>query len=814
MAEAEGSNQNGQDEVNPSSCSDAPLSASESPPLTSESQQVTPSTEEAVRVHLAAEIPAGVRLRVTFEALPSQAQAEGEAQQQVSHSEALLTTDQPLVLTLPLSRAAQPTESAGQAVHRTIPMARPRPWSAIPIAKWSVRLRELANAWPYSLANTLFGLSLLLYLFVRLIGLTNFPIYFFTDEAVQTVLAADLLRDNLKGADQVFLPTYFENGGQYNLSLSVYLQVIPYLLFGKSVFVTRATSVLVTLGAAACLGLILREFFQVTYWWSGVLLLSMAPAWFLHSRTAFESVLFTSLYCGFLYAYLLYRNRSPRYLYLSLVVAALAFYAYSPGQMVMLVTGVLLFLTDLRYHWENRAVALRGLGLLILLALPYLRFRWIHPEAPLEHLQRIGSYWVTSLPLNEKLARFKSEYLYGLSPGYWYIPNGRDFIRHLMKGYGHLLKATLPFAVIGLALALRRIRNPAHRVTLIALLAAPTGGALAEIGITRVLVFVIPATLLTALGVNWVLGWLERRHIPQRLLAFGVFLAFATVNVYMLRDALINAPTWYQDYGLGGVQYGARQLFAAVQEHLERNPGTKMIVSPSWANGTDVLARFFLSDPLPIQLGSIEGYLFQHLPIDENTLFVMTPEEYQTATTSGKFTDIRVEQTLPYPDGRAGFYFVRLHYVENIDQILAAEREARRRLLEDVVQIDGQSVLVKYPHLDMGEIDNAFDGDERSLIRTLEANPMVIELTFPQARTLSGLTARVGGTATRLTVTLTVAGADQLVVYSAEAGSVPEPRQMDIAFDSPFPVRQLRIEVLNVNDGEPAHVHLWDIWLR
>jgi len=772
------------------------------------------TVHQAVRVHLAAELPAGVRLRVSLEALPASAQADVEGTQQVGNREVVLTTEEPLCLTLPIAQSAQLDEAAGDSIRLSASIVRPRPWSFPSMAAWFNRLRQAVRAYPYSLASTLFGLSLLLYLGVRLIGLTEFPIYFFTDEAVQTVLAADLLRDNFKGADQVFLPTYFENGGQYNLSLSVYLQVIPYLLFGKSVFVTRLTSVLVTLGAAFCLGLILRDFFQVTYWWSGVMLLSMAPAWFLHSRTAFESVLFTSLYCGFLYAYLLYRNRSPRYLYLALVIAALAFYAYSPGQMVMLVTGVLLFITDIRYHWANRAVALRGAGLLVLLALPYLRFRWVHPQAPLEHLRKIGSYWVTSIPLSEKIARFRSEYLYGLSPGYWYIPNQRDFVRHLMKGYGHLLRATLPFAIIGFGLALRWVRSSAHRITLIALLAAPTGGALAEVGITRVLVFVIPATLLTALGVNWVLGWLERWRIPQRAIALGLFAILTTVNLFMLRDALVNAPTWYHDYGLGGMQYGARQLFAAVQSYLDQHPSTKMIVSPSWANGTDILARFFLSDPLPVQLGSIEGYLFQHLPLDEDTLFVMTPEEYQTALTSKKFTNIRVEQTLPYPDGRDGFYFVRLRYVENIDQILAAEREARRRLLEAIVQIDGQSVQVRYPHLDMGEIGNAFDGDEQSLIRTLEANPMVIELTFPQARRLSGLTARVGGTATRLTVTLIAEGEDHPILYSTKAGSVPEPRLMSIPFDSPVFVHQLKLEIENVDDGEPAHVHLWEVWLR
>jgi hypothetical protein len=40
---------------------------------------------------------------------------------------------------------------------------------------------------------------LALYLAVRLISLPDFPIYFFGDEAIQTILASDLVRDGMRG---------------------------------------------------------------------------------------------------------------------------------------------------------------------------------------------------------------------------------------------------------------------------------------------------------------------------------------------------------------------------------------------------------------------------------------------------------------------------------------------------------------------------------------------------------------------------------------------------------------------------------------
>jgi hypothetical protein len=68
----------------------------------------------------------------------------------------------------------------------------------------------------------LFLLAIGLYLSTRLVGLERFPIYFFTDEAVQTVME-DFVQDDLRN---------YTGGtntlqGHVNLSsVSVYLQVV------------------------------------------------------------------------------------------------------------------------------------------------------------------------------------------------------------------------------------------------------------------------------------------------------------------------------------------------------------------------------------------------------------------------------------------------------------------------------------------------------------------------------------------------------------------------------------------------------------
>ena len=49
------------------------------------------------------------------------------------------------------------------------------------------------------------------------------------NEAVQTMSAVDLIARGMRDSLGRLFPVYFENGGQYNLSLSVYLQLLPAL---------------------------------------------------------------------------------------------------------------------------------------------------------------------------------------------------------------------------------------------------------------------------------------------------------------------------------------------------------------------------------------------------------------------------------------------------------------------------------------------------------------------------------------------------------------------------------------------------------
>jgi 4-amino-4-deoxy-L-arabinose transferase-like glycosyltransferase len=700
-------------------------------------------------------------------------------------------------------------------------------------SKW-VLSGKLKNYWdrliqwltPFKIELWLLAAGLLIYMLVRLIGLVNYPIYFFTDEAIQTTSAIDLVKNSFRSPEGILLPTFFKNGPYYNLGLSVYLQIIPYLLFGKSVFITRAVSVFFSIIAAVSISLTLRNIFSIKYWWAGVLVLSFVPSWFLHSRTAFETVIFVSCYAGFLYCYLMYRCRSPRYLYLVLVMAGLAFYSYSPGQLVIAATGIALLLLDVRYHWENRKMTIKVLITLVLIALPYLRFRLGSTFSPEEHLQLLNSYWVQPITLSEKLSRFWAEYSRGVSPYYWFIPNNHDLERHLMKGYGNLPIFTLPFFAVGLILTVLNIRKPAYRVLLVALLAAPLGSALVGIGITRVLVFIVPATILIVIGIGYCLDWLEKgfqsllskrstNHAGKNTLStwisIGLFWFLVLANILSARDALVNGPLWFNNYGLSGMQYGASQLFPAVIDYQKSHPIAHVIISPNWANGTDVVARFFSNVDGQFDLGSIEGHLIERKPLDENTVFVMIPEDYNKTISSGKFTDIKIDETLPYPDGQTGFYFVRLRYGDNVDEIFSAEKAARNALQHAEVMIDGDPVQVQYSMLDMGSIDLVFDGNKDTVARTLEANPFVIELTFPEERLFSGYKMVLGSADTRVSAILYSTEDGQPAESVADFDGSPSNPELDVNFGQTIAAKTVRFEVFQPYSGVPSNVHVWEI---
>ncbi len=658
---------------------------------------------------------------------------------------------------------------------------------------------------------------LVFYAATRLYGIVDYPIYFFCDEAHQGNLAHDLVAHDFHDEDGNPFPAYFRNVRVFNLGLSVWIHALPITIFGKSVMTLRATSVMVGLLGAAALMLALKWFYGVRLWWAGGLVMASLPAWFLHSRTAFETAMMVGFYATFVLAYLLYREVSTWWLAAAVLCGAATFYSYSNGQGVMFVTCLLLLVVDWPYHWRalkrHRGAVALSLVVLLLVAAPYIRFRFIlHPEMADAHFEDLASYWVDDIPTQEKVELFAGTYLRGLSPGYWFTEDGSELIRHRMLGYPHLPLWSAPAILLGLLLSLARVRrSPAHRLVLIAVLAAPFSASLVGLRATRVLAMVVPATLAATIGLDRAREWLVR-FLPDRIIQVVVAVGLATATVAMTRDALVNGPLWFPDYGMGGLQWGAEELFDELKHRLAATPpGHKFVISHLWANNANAFENFFLQpgDHWRVYWGVIDDVLRERwAAVTPTTTFVFTPHEYERARTSPKL-EVDPEITIiDDPSGEPAFYLVRLAYAPNIDSILVAEAVKRRQLITDTITIDGQQVEIRHPKTDMGAIADAFDGNLRSLARTLDANPTKIEIRFPTARPVSGVRLHLWTDHYRVRMRAFHDGREiGGVTRRAVSGQPPEP--FEVLFDEPLPVlNELTLSIAKRGD---VHVHLREI---
>ena len=282
----------------------------------------------------------------------------------------------------------------------------------------------------------------------------------------------------------------------------------------------------------------------------------------------------------------------------------------------------------------------------------------------------------------------------------------------------------------------------------------------------------------------------------------------------MMQDALLRGPVWYEDYGLHGMQYGARQVFGTIKTQMMKAPGREVVLSHTWANGTDLLARFFFPDPIPVRMASIDAYLLDEQDISPGTIFVLPTYEYQAALDSGKFIGHNVLEVIYYPNGLPGFYVVQMRYVENIAEIIAAERAERAILLEENISVAGEPAFLRYPRLDIGGPLNIFDGDEETVARTMEANPFIIELKFQTPKTISGYDIIIGAARGEITTFLFAdAEGEPIESVNSFVGSVEDP-WAHVDFPEPAAVEKVRVEVLDHTQLEIGHVHVWELILR
>lgn len=604
-----------------------------------------------------------------------------------------------------------------------------------------------------------FALSLAFYAFTRLWRLEDYPVYFHGDEAFQVVAARRLIEGGFKNELGVPFPFYFSNGGTWAPLVTTYLHVASTTLLGTSVTVARGTTALASVIGGAALALFARDNLRLRSWWALPLLLACVPAWFLHSRTTFETAYCVSGYATFLWCYGRYRDGKPRWGAYAVLAAAFTFYTYTNGQLIVGLTGVVLAIVDARHHWRMRKHLGWVLAPALISIVPYVMYVRAAPGATTDQLWRVSSYLVQQLTFGEKVRQFVMHYWAGLDPRYWFLPNPHELSRHAMLGYANVPTWFFPIAALGLATAIVRISRPEFRLLIVTLLATPIGASLADVGITRVLSVIVPLTLLAHVGLDGAIAqsasvlrqlamkspeldaWDSRGSLNWAATgAMFLWLALALPGVMLIRDAFANGPRWFTDYGLYGQQWGAVQVFREINRRAASSPEDTFFVSSTWANGTDLYLPFFvpqLQDSGRVRMGNVRDLLSVRRDLTSNMVWVMTADEVELARNSKRFKGITIDAALPYPNGSPGFSFARLEYVGNVEEVVAAERAARVALRSGQVVVNGERLAVRHSYLDAGGLPDIFDANPRTLGRFNGGNPATLEWAFPTPRSVA-----------------------------------------------------------------------------
>jgi hypothetical protein len=197
------------------------------------------------------------------------------------------------------------------------------------------------------------------------------------------------------------------------------------------------------------------------------------------------------------------------------------------------------------------------------------------------------------------------------------------------------------------------------------------------------------------------------------------------------------------------------------------------------------------------------------LPLEDDTIFVVMPEELDFAENNPKFSDIHILETIPYSSTKAGFYLIHLQYSAEADALMAAEAAEKRKLIPGEVVIDGQKAQVNYTR--DGPIQSAFDDDPDSLYTTNQINPALFDLTFPQEQEFHSIFIIHGAAPIELIVTFFSAAGDELKSYTTQFTDQDGGKGDKFNFDQAVKASMVTISVRVLDGDENDTVHIWGI---
>jgi hypothetical protein len=383
------------------------------------------------------------------------------------------------------------------------------------------------------------GILLLLAVFavivlvVQFAGLTDRPAGYYIDESSFSWNAWTI---DMAGVDEHGrpLPLFFEAFGDWKTAPYIYLLAVVFAVTGPSILAARVVSAIagvLTVAFLGALGYRMTRRIEIALLTGAMALL--VPWTFEPTRLAMEVCLMPALVAGFLLALHARPPGSTRWSFVLLAgILAVLTYTYTLGRLLgpLLALGLVVYAT--RDRWRP---VLATWGVYGVLLIPFALFYLTSPDAALVRLNEAG---YLDRPLPEIAGTFVAQLLGNLDPYRWLVSGDPNLRHHAPEIGGPMLGGVLAFGLIGLVVAIRRVRADAFaRYLLFGLAiafipASLTLDAFHQHRLIAVPVFVI---VLTIYAQDWLLAkgasWSAARKGVFAVLALAVLLQGAWFQV-------------------------------------------------------------------------------------------------------------------------------------------------------------------------------------------------------------------------------------------------------------------------------------------
>jgi 4-amino-4-deoxy-L-arabinose transferase-like glycosyltransferase len=313
------------------------------------------------------------------------------------------------------------------------------------------------------------------------------------------------------------------------------------------------------------------------------------------------------------------------------------------------------------------------------------------------------------------------------------------------------------------------------------------------------------------------LWWLALARRPTWPRWFGPLAA----GVLLVAIVLLNAQRYFRDY-ISGLPYQNTPVGRLVANYVDSLPvETKVyMVGCCWQDA--------MPDPKSVQ------YAMAH----PDQLTFIEPEQvtcdwlqFQPAATVLIWTlqtplpSVEIEpckawlpaQLYTSKTGLPVFYAASLHRELAGDSNNQPSSPDDAQLESQLIDIQGQTFQVHYSPLDIGEIANIFDGNDETLMRGRDANPLVIVLQFASPRTIHQISLTLATMPhAQITVELTD-GSGNTTSFARDFIELEGAPVVDLPFeDGPVQVQRLRVEIRDLapRPDEAPHIHVRELRMQ